>query len=126
MKNSAMKLRESVESSYREKHKKSEQFFMSGQNVFPGGMPRNLQYHNPFPIVIDRGEGSKVYDLDGNEYADFCNNLASLVLGHAHPDIIAAVEKAIAKGSIHANPTPIQYELAEVTKQGDFQMKISL
>lgn len=109
----AVKLRQSVQNAYRDKHKKSEEFFIWGQKLFPGGMPRNLQYHHPFPIVIDRGEGSKLYDLDGNEYVDFCNNFASLVLGHAHPDIRAAVTKAIAKGSVHSNPTPIQYELAE-------------
>ena len=106
-------VRKKIEQTYIELHRKSEAFFKWGHKVFTGGMPRNMQYHKPFPIVIERGEGSKVFDLDGNQYVDFCNNFASLILGHAHPKVLEAVQKAISMGIVHSNPTPIQYEFAE-------------
>ena len=108
------KIREQVEGLFIEKHQKSQDFFERGQKVFTGGMPRNLQFHKPFPIVIHRGEGSRLYDLDGNEYTDYLNNFASLILGHCHPRVLEAVQKAIARGTVHSNPTPIQYEFAEL------------
>jgi glutamate-1-semialdehyde 2,1-aminomutase len=108
------KIRDQIEKTYMENRRESEKFFKQGQGVFTGGMPRNLQYHRPFPIIIERGEDSRVIDLDGNEYIDFCTNFSSLILGHAHPKVLSAVQKAISKGVVHSNPTPIQYELAEV------------
>jgi len=106
------KIRDKIEKTYMENRRKSEEFFERGQKVFTGGMPRNLQFHRPFPFIIERGEGSRVIDLDGNEYIDFCNNFSSLILGHAHPKVFKAVQQAISKGTVHSNPTPIQYELA--------------
>ena len=108
------KVRERIAQTYRERCGNSEVFLQKEQNVFPGGVARNMQFHKPFPIVIERGEGSRVFDLDGNEYIDFCNNFASLILGHAHPKVLEAVNLAISKGTVQANPTPIQYELAEL------------
>lgn len=105
--------RDKIERNYIENHRKSEKYFKWGQQVFPGGMPRNMQFHRPFPIVVERGEGSNLIDLDGNQYIDFCNNFSSLILGHAHPLVLEAVQNAISRGTVHSNPTPVQYELAE-------------
>jgi glutamate-1-semialdehyde 2,1-aminomutase len=110
----AEKIRAEIKETYRDRCKKSEAFLKIQQNIFPGGIPRNLQFHNPFPFVIERGEGSKVLDLDGNEYIDYCNNFSSLILGHSHPKVLEAVNKQMDKGTVHSNPTPIQYELAEL------------
>ena len=108
------KVRQRIEKEYIERHRKVEAVFKKGHKAFTGGMPRNLMFHKPFPIVIERGEGSKIFDVDGNEYVDFLNNMASLILGHAHPKVLEGVKKAMAKGTVHANPTPIQYEFAEL------------
>jgi len=108
------KSRVQIENRYKEKRMKSEQFFRTSGKVFPGGMPRNMQYHKPFPFIIQRGEGSKVFDLDGNPYVDFCNNFSSLILGHSHPKILEAVKKEMIKGTVHSNPTPIQFEMADL------------
>jgi len=108
------KIRVEIQNRYKDQHKKSQTFFQIQQTVFPGGMPRNVQYHKPFPFVIERGEGSKVFDLDGNQYVDFCNNMSSLILGHSHPKVLGAVQKQIIKGIVHSNPTPIQFELADL------------
>jgi len=95
-------------------HRKSESYFERGKAFLPGGIPRNVSYYSPFPIVIERGEGSRVFDVDGNEYIDFCNNFASLILGHAHPEVVAAVQKQLMKGSAHATATPLTFEYAEL------------
>ena len=65
------------------------------------------------PLVVDRGLGSRVWDLDGNEYVDFLMSFGALIHGHAHPAIVAAVTAAMATGSHFASSTPAEVEAAE-------------
>jgi glutamate-1-semialdehyde 2,1-aminomutase len=60
-----------------------------------------------------RGQGIRTWDLDGNEYRDFLGNYTSLILGHAHPEVVAAVEAQVRRGSAFAAPTETEIELAE-------------
>ena len=60
-----------------------------------------------------RGEGLRTWDVDGNEYRDFLGNYTSLILGHAHPEVVAAVEAQVRRGSAFAAPTEVEIELAE-------------
>jgi glutamate-1-semialdehyde 2,1-aminomutase len=60
-----------------------------------------------------RGEGLWTWDVDGNGYRDFLGNYTSLIVGHAHPDVVAAVERQVRLGSAFAAPTEIEIELAE-------------
>ena len=60
-----------------------------------------------------RGEGLHTWDLDGNDYRDFLGNYTSLILGHAHPEVVAAVTAQVRRGSAFAAPTEIEIELAE-------------
>ena len=62
---------------------------------------------------MSRGEGLHTWDLDGNEYRDFLGNYTSLILGHAHPEVVAAVTAQVRRGSAFAAPTEIEIELAE-------------
>ncbi len=66
------------------------------------------------PIVLERGQGSRVWDIDGNEYVDFLMSFGALIHGHAHPTIVAAVTDAIATGSHFASSTPAEAEAAEL------------
>ncbi|MGC2191337.1 MAG: aspartate aminotransferase family protein [Candidatus Dormiibacterota bacterium] len=70
----------------------------------PDGVPSSFQSSPPFPIFIDRGRGSSVWDADGNEYIDFHNGFGVNVVGHANPKIVEAVSKRIAEGSHFAQP----------------------
>jgi glutamate-1-semialdehyde 2,1-aminomutase len=70
----------------------------------PGGVPSSFQSSPPFPIFIDRGKGSRVWDADGNEYIDFHNGFGVNVVGHGNPKIVAAVSQRIADGSHFAQP----------------------
>ena len=76
-----------------------------GRRLLPLGVPSSFQAARPQPIFIDRGEGSRVWDVDGNEYVDFHNGCGVMVVGHAHPLIVAAVSRRVAAGTHFAQPT---------------------
>ena len=78
----------------------------------PGGSTRAVHYLNPHPAFADRGAGSYVYDVDGNRYLDFMINATSLILGHAHPDIVRALQDQAALGTAFSGPTMSQTRLA--------------
>ncbi|HSB74672.1 MAG TPA: aminotransferase class III-fold pyridoxal phosphate-dependent enzyme, partial [Terriglobales bacterium] len=65
------------------------------------------------PIVLERGQGSQVWDLDGNQYTDFMMSFGALIHGHAHPVIVDTVYQAMAEGSHFAAATPAELEAAE-------------
>jgi glutamate-1-semialdehyde 2,1-aminomutase len=79
----------------------------------PGGSTRTTIFNPPYPPYMARGEGLRTWDVDGNEYRDFLGNYTSLILGHAHPDVVAGVEAQVRLGSAFAAPTGIEIELAE-------------
>jgi glutamate-1-semialdehyde 2,1-aminomutase len=66
------------------------------------------------PPFIDRGQGPFLYDVDGNRYLDFVGSWGPLILGHAHPEVVAAVEQALRKGTSFGAPTEAESELAEM------------
>ena len=92
----------------------SARMFVKAQNSLPGGDTRSITFFKPFPLFMDRGEGFKLYDIDGNVYIDFLNNYAALIHGNAHPGIVKAAKKQIEKGASFAGPTRAQYVLAEM------------
>jgi glutamate-1-semialdehyde 2,1-aminomutase len=79
----------------------------------PGGSTRTTIFNEPYPPYMARGEGLWTWDVDGNGYRDFLGNYTSLILGHAHPDVVAAVEDQVKRGSAFAAPTEVEIELAE-------------
>jgi glutamate-1-semialdehyde 2,1-aminomutase len=66
------------------------------------------------PLFMDRGEGSRIFDLDGNAYVDYVMSYGPLVLGHAYPDVIEAIERTARKGTTFGAPTELEVELAEL------------
>jgi glutamate-1-semialdehyde 2,1-aminomutase len=95
---------------------KSDQLFERAQAVIPGGVNspvRAFRGVGRAPLFIERGEGAYVYDADGNRYIDYVGSWGPLLLGHRHPDIIAALEKALEIGTSFGAPTEREIELAE-------------
>jgi len=97
--------------------RKSKILFNQARAVIPGGVNspvRAFQHVGGTPILFKRGAGSKLYDVDGNEYIDFCQSWGPLILGHAHPEVVGAVERAardgLSFGACHRRET----ELAEL------------
>ncbi|MGC2197438.1 MAG: aspartate aminotransferase family protein [Terriglobales bacterium] len=74
---------------------------------------RGAAVYSPGPVVLERGRGSHVWDVDGNEYVDFMMSFGALIQGHAHSRIVEVVSRAIAEGSHFAAATPAETEAAE-------------
>ncbi|MFZ0797671.1 MAG: aspartate aminotransferase family protein [Terriglobales bacterium] len=74
---------------------------------------RGATVYSPGPVVLERGRGSHVWDLDGNEYVDFMMSFGALIQGHAHPKIVEVVSRTMAEGSHFAAATPAETEAAE-------------
>jgi glutamate-1-semialdehyde 2,1-aminomutase len=79
----------------------------------PGGDTRESTFHLPYPLYVERGEGYRLWDVDGNEYLDTHGNHTSLVHGHAHPVVVAALRQQLERGSVHGAPTPAIVALAD-------------
>ena len=82
--------------------------------VLPGGTTRTTTFFPPFAPVLESGSGCGIVDLDGNRRVDFLNNYTSLILGHAHPDVLAAAWAAAARGTAFSSPTEQEVRLAEM------------
>ena len=80
----------------------------------PGGNTRTVLHYDPYPAFIARGQGSRIYDVDGNERIDFNNNQTSLLLGHAHPAVVEAATEQLAKGMVFSGPTESQIKLSRM------------
>lgn len=74
--------------------------------VMPGGVTSSWQISRPQPIWIEEGKGSRVWDVDGNEFIDFHGGYGAMLAGHAHPAVVAAVTERVRKGTHFAQPTP--------------------
>jgi glutamate-1-semialdehyde 2,1-aminomutase len=92
---------------------RSAALFERANASLPGGSTRTTIFNAPYPPYMARGEGIRTWDLDGNEYRDFLGNYTSLILGHAHPEVVQAVEAQVRRGSAFAAPTEAEIELAE-------------
>jgi glutamate-1-semialdehyde 2,1-aminomutase len=84
---------------------KSREMYERARRTLSGGVASSYQLRDPWPIYLERGEGPKVWDVDGNEMYDFHNGFGSMVQGHAHPAIGRAVSGRYAHGTHFAAPT---------------------
>jgi glutamate-1-semialdehyde 2,1-aminomutase len=78
--------------------------WQEARRVIPRGVPSTFQDAAPQPLFVDRGKGSRVWDVDGNEYVDFHNGFGVMVVGHAHPQIVQAITERAARGTHFAQP----------------------
>ena len=96
---------------------RSEALFARAQAVIPGGVNspvRSFGAVGGTPPFIARGAGARVWDVDGNSYVDFLGSWGPLVLGHAHPAVVEAVQRAAADGTSFGAPTEREVHLAEL------------
>ena len=70
-----------------------------------------------YPIFMERGRGSRLFDVDGNEYIDWMMAFGALPLGHAHPEIVEAITEAASTGAHFATATPVELEVAEMLQK---------
>ncbi|HKG65016.1 MAG TPA: aminotransferase class III-fold pyridoxal phosphate-dependent enzyme, partial [Solirubrobacteraceae bacterium] len=84
---------------------KSAETYKRAHEVLSGGVASSYQLRDPWPIYLEKGDGPRVWDVDGNEYLDFHNGFGSMVQGHAHPAIGKALQERYAAGTHFAAPT---------------------
>jgi glutamate-1-semialdehyde 2,1-aminomutase len=92
----------------------SQKLYDRALSSLPGGNTRTTVFMKPYPIYAARGEGFRVWDVDGNEFIDCINNFTSLIHGHAHPILVEAATRQLALGSAFGLPTESEIELAEL------------
>ncbi|MDR1290259.1 MAG: glutamate-1-semialdehyde 2,1-aminomutase [Planctomycetaceae bacterium] len=98
-------------------HENSRKIFLEARNLMPGGVNSPARAFGAVggePIVFDRGEGAYLYDVDGNKYVDYVQSWGPMILGHAHPQVIAAIQAAAVKGTSFGAPTPLENTLAQM------------
>ena len=84
------------------------------RRAMPGGDTRTVIAFSPYSLYIDRAEGVELTDVDGNRYLDLLGNYTAMVHGHGHPDIVAAVQSQVRRGTAHAGGSVPAVELAEL------------
>jgi len=92
------------EAEFRSRRTRSRELWKEATEYIPRGVPSSFQDTPPQPVFIEYGKGSHVWDVDGNEYVDFHNGFGVMVVGHAHPAIVAAVESQMHRGTHFAQP----------------------
>lgn len=98
---------------------RSERLFAEATRLLPGGVSspvRAFRAVGGTPVFIERGEGAYLVDVDGNRYVDYVLSWGPLILGHAHPRVVAALEEAIGRGTSYGAPSPLEVELARLVQ----------
>lgn len=88
-----------IEEAYRRLHPASERLWQDAITVFPSGLTHDTRYFDPFPVYVDRAQGSRKWDADGNELIDYVMGHGALLLGHGDPEIVAAVQRQVERGT---------------------------
>ena len=98
---------------------RSERLFDEAVRLMPGGVSspvRAFRAVGGSPLFIERGEGAYLVDVDGNRYVDYVLSWGPLILGHAHPRVVAALEEAVRRGTSYGAPSPLEVELATLVR----------
>ena len=96
---------------------KSEALFAEARTLMPGGVSSPVRAFRAVggqPLFIDKGEGAYLVDVDGNRYVDYVLSWGPLVLGHAHPAVVEALQAAVGRGTSYGAPCPQEIELAKL------------
>ena len=92
---------------------RSESLYRRAVRVMPGGVSRNTVLRKPHPVYAAHASGCRITDVEGVERIDFANNMASLIHGHSHPAIVAAVTGQLRRGTAHTLATEVELRFAE-------------
>ncbi|MCF6092671.1 glutamate-1-semialdehyde 2,1-aminomutase [Microaerobacter geothermalis] len=94
--------------------------FAEAKKYIPGGVNSPVRAFKSVglnPVYMERGKGSKVYDVDGNEYIDYVGSWGPLILGHAHPRVISAIQEVAEKGTSFGAPTQLETDMAKLVTE---------
>ena len=102
---------------YAEKTPRSRALFERARDLFPNGVTHIGRDVEPYPIYADRGEGSRKWDVDGNEYVDYFGGHGSLILGHCHPTVTEAVQRQVARAAHYGASHEAEVRWAELIRE---------
>jgi glutamate-1-semialdehyde 2,1-aminomutase len=104
---------EREEATFAERHPRSRALYRRASATLAGGVASSWQSTDPHPIYVSHGSGSRVVDVDGNEYVDLHNGYGAVAVGHAHPAVVEAVQRRVERGTHFAQPTEESVLVAE-------------
>lgn len=94
----------------------SQRYFAHAQEIIPGGVNSPVRAWRSVggqPLFIARAQGAHIWDVDGNQFLDYVSSWGPLILGHAHPGVVAAIQQAATRGTSYGEPTELEIELAQ-------------
>jgi glutamate-1-semialdehyde 2,1-aminomutase len=97
--------------------KRSAELFAEAQRYLPGGVDSPVRAYKKVggtPPFIVKGQGSKIWDADGNEYVDYICSWGPMILGHSHPTVVKALQEAVTRGTSFGAPTELETTLAKL------------
>lgn len=104
----------------RNRDEHSRQAFEQAKKVLPGGVNSPVRAFKSVgltPIYLDHGAGSRVFDIDGNQYIDYVGSWGPLIMGHAHPEVVSALQETASKGTSFGAPTLLETKMAELVAE---------
>lgn len=104
---------QSAVEAYIEKTPKSRALYHRAREIFPSGVTHDSRYLQPYPLSIERADGSHKWDVDGHEYIDYFGGHGALLLGHNHPEVVEAVADQLTKGTHYGASHELELEWAE-------------
>jgi glutamate-1-semialdehyde 2,1-aminomutase len=102
---------------YQRRTTRSRALAEEAQSAFPGGIVHDARYFRPYPIYIERAEGSRKWDVDGNEYVDYVGGHGALLLGHAHPAMEKAVREQAGRGTHYGACHELELRWAQLVQR---------
>ncbi len=109
------------------KRKRSIGLYQKALELIPGGVNSPVRAFKAIgisPTFVDRAKGARIWDVDGNEYIDYIGSWGPMIMGHAHPKVVAALKRAIPRGTSFGAPTGLEVELAAKVKKAFPSMEL--
>ena len=111
------------------KNEKSLNIYKEATKYIPGGVNSPVRAFKSVgldPIFIERAHGSRIYDVDGNEYIDYICSWGPLMLGHSPKEIVEGIEEVVYRGTSYGVPTAIEVEMGKLIVEPTYELKDNL
>jgi glutamate-1-semialdehyde 2,1-aminomutase len=114
---------EKIIETYKQRTRKSHELHENARQLLPLGVTSNFRYYEPYPIFIQRARGSRMWDVDGNEYIDYSMNFGCQLVGHANVQILEALRAQAEHGTLYCAPNELETKVAaEICKRFRVEM----
>jgi glutamate-1-semialdehyde 2,1-aminomutase len=106
-----------IEDHFRRRHAGSQALYDRAQEHFPSGVTHDARWMEPFPVAVEHAQGAYKWDVDGNRLIDYWQGHGALLLGHAHPTVVEAVQRQVARGTHYGANDRLEITWAELVKR---------